>query len=231
MPFIDAADRSAMLWGTRFALREGPMVGFGLKAIPAVAGCVRLRDSPVLIVFLHAPATETGGIEAAPVPRALWAAVEGGRDAREPPLKRFEVVNIGAEPASYRQRFEHLGIELEFPDDGFLWSALASRPDEPIAMVRRFPALPERYVEFSIFEDTACAAWRATQRPSTAKAAAGLPEGWQAGPSYDHRDGLTLKACRDVPRGALVVSILPSRGTDVRPYEALVRAIETAVRR
>jgi len=230
MPFIDAAERSAMLWGTRFALREGSMVGSGLKAIPAVAGCVRLGDSPVLMLFLHAAAIQVGGIESAPVPRALWAAVESGKDARIPPLSRFEVVNVGTESATYRQRFDHLGIELEIPDDGSLWSALASPADQPVALARRFPALPERYVEFIIVANTSCAAWRAKQRPSTAGAAVGLPEGWKAGPSYDYRDGLNLSACRDVPRGALVVTILPSRGTDIRPYAPLIRAIETAAR-
>lgn len=233
------ADHS--LWGTQWKVRGGIYTFDGqLGRKPAVAMCTQMGRTKSLLIyrfFVDQPESMTRAamLEALPkaaVLEAAWRSYRESRIAPVAPTKRSEVRNRGSISPSRKEKLPSTGLDVQMPDDGFVW--LVERSKEKNAGVdtlsRMAPALPDVSVELARFDQPNCAAaFARLQIEKRPVAARNLPAGWESGPQLVVNGELELTACHHAARGVVLVGVFqgPSE-TDVAYLRPLFESIGRA---
>ncbi|MEW6674034.1 MAG: hypothetical protein AB1427_20260 [Thermodesulfobacteriota bacterium] len=237
---LDSAWKSDLdLWDTRWKVRGGVFTFSGeLGRKPAAVLCSQLGQGKAIMLyrfFLEQPESMTRAamIEAVPksaVLEAAWHAYRTERTAPVAPTKREEVRNRGTVPPTRNEKLLHSGLELQLPDDGFVWLVKYDSSAATDFIDRMAPALPEVSLEVGRFEQPNCAAAFATiGAEKRSVAPQNLPPGWEPGPQLVVGSELELTACHYAARGVVLVGVFqgPQR-TDMAYLTPLLEAIARA---
>lgn len=229
------------LWGTPWKVRGGVFTFDGnLGRKPAAVLCAQMDRTKSLLLyrfFIDQPESmsQTAMLDALPkatVLEASWRSYRGSRVAPVAPTKRAEVRNRGSISPNRREKLPSTGLDVQLPDDGFVW--LVERSKEKGTTVDTFsrmaPALPDVTVEVARFDQPNCAAaFAMLQIEKRPVAARNLPAGWESGPQLVVGGELELTACRYAARGVVLVGIFQGpRETDVAYLTPLLESIGRA---
>ncbi|HOX24216.1 MAG TPA: hypothetical protein PLL30_00505 [Candidatus Krumholzibacteria bacterium] len=228
------------IWGATWRVRGGIFTFEGdLGARPALVACIQAGDGKALILhrfFLTEPLDISqpamlAAFEAAAVARAAWTSYDRNRTGAVRPTTRPEMRNRGDLQPTRRAYLENALIELELPDDGFVW-LVRSDPDQAVDFLERMaPALPEVTIEVVVLYDVDCdAVFESLTLEKRAVQPQNLPVGWTAGPQLVVDGDLELTACRETVEGVALVGIFQGpTDTDVGYLAPMLAAIARAV--
>lgn len=229
------------LWGTPWKVRGGIYSFEGkLGRKPAVVLCAQMgRTKSILLYrfFVDQPESMTraamlDALAKATVLEAAWRSYRESRIAPVAPTKRAEVRNRGSISPNRREKLPYTGLDVQLPDDGFVW--LVDRSKEKGTTIDSFtrmaPALPDVWVELARFDQPNCAAaFAMLQIEKRPVAARNLPAGWEPGPQLVVDGDLELTACHHAARGVVIVGIFQGpRETDVAYLTPLFESIGRA---
>lgn len=208
--------QSASLWGESWNVRGGVFTFEGaLGRRPVAILCREKENEPALLLYhflANQPETTPQAAVMDSVSRsAPLASVSRSFTARRAgdifPTRRAEVRNRGTQSAARRVTLPVSGLELDLPNDGYLW--LPDGGDGVDFLDRLLPFLPEVTLELIMAPDTTCAGLfgslqtdlRETHRPLA------LPSGWLGGPAIVVEGQTELTMCHAVGASALVVGV------------------------
>ncbi len=166
----------------------------------------------------------------AATPRAAWTAYSEQRVGVVAPLRRPEVRNRGEIAPARWEYFASSLLEVEIPDDGFVW-VLRSDPDQGVDFLDRLaPALPEVSIEVLTVPGQLCdETFASISLEKRSVWARNLPTGWTTGPQLVVDGELELTACHENDGGAVIVGVFQGpTDTDVGHLAPLLSAIAEA---
>ncbi len=229
------------LWGTQWKVRGGIFTFDGkLGRKPAVVMCAQMGRTKSLLLnrfFIDQPESMTkaailDALTKAAVLQAAWKSYRESRIAPVAPTKRAEVRNRGSVSPNRREKLPYTGLDMQLPDDGFVWLVLRKKEKNTTVdkILRMAPALPDVWVEVARFDQPNCAAaFAMLQIEKRSVAARNLPAGWESGPQLVVSGELELTACRHAARGVVLVGIFQgARETDVAYLTPLFESIGRA---
>lgn len=236
----DGWNASFDLWGATWSLAGGIFTfETELGAKPAIVACTEVGNGKAILIhrfFLDQPTTMSQAdmlalFEQAPSPRAAWASYSQQRTGVVVPLHRPEVRSRGAKEAARWEYFETSLIEVEIPDDGYVW-LLRAAPDQGVDFLDRMaPALPEVTIEVLTLPGQTCdALFASIPLEKRDVVPQNLPDGWNAGPQLVVDNELELTTCHQNDAGITVIGVFQGpTNTDIGYLGPLFAAIKAAV--
>jgi hypothetical protein len=216
------------LWGEAWRARGGVFTfDSALGRRPAVMLCREKANGPALMMY-HFLASQPETLSQAAVMEsvsksaALASVSQSFSTVRVKPIfptRRAEVRNRGAEPSARSVTLVESGLEVDLPEDGYLW--LPDSGDDTDFLNRLLPTFPEVTVETVFVQGVSCADMfgsialerRESHRPLS------LPAGWLDGPAMLVDGETELTMCHPVGAAALVVGVF--QGPDDRDVSKL----------
>lgn len=211
---------SLSAWGHSWQVRGGVFTFEGaLGRRPVAMLCRENADGMALLLyhFLANQPDTTGkdvvlaSVRASGALASVSDAFTSRRTNDISPLRRTDVRNRGTNPAARTVFLESTGLEVELPDDGYLW--LVSADNGVDFLDRLLPTFPEVTLEVVIVPSVTCEPFLASL-PGEKLAnhnATGAPAGWVAGQSLVI-EGLTeLVVCHNLDDGALLAGIFQGK--------------------
>jgi len=139
--------------------------------------------------------------EGSAVARAVRTSYRDHRTGAVQPTTRAETRHRGEVDPSRWEVLENSLIELDLPDDGFVW-LVRSDSDQAVDFLDRMaPALPDVSIEVMVLDGLECAsALDSIETEKRAVSAQNLPPGWTAGPQLVVGDDLELIVCHEAAK-------------------------------
>lgn len=226
---------SETLWGEQWSVLNG-VFDFenDLGHRPAAALCRENADGKALLLqyfevdqpeTLAYPALMTS-VRASAVLAAASRAYSANRVGDIQPTRRPEVKARGEGTPARRVHLPRAGLDVDLPDDGYLWLLAPEDGGETDMLNRLLPTLPEVSVEVLVASGYTCSEMIASFDDPAMRdvTPTGLPDGWIASPGVVVGDEIELIACYDSGADALLAGIF--QGTDDRDVSALAPILD-----
>lgn len=228
------------MWGATWSVAGG-VFSFEseLGEKPAVVACTQLDSGKALLLhhfFIDQTTTMSQAemlaqLSQAPAMQAVWNSYRQQRTGAVQPLRRPEIKNRGDKEPARWEDLETSVLELELPDDGYVWLVRAE-PDQGVDFLDRMaPALPEISVEvLTVYGGSCQETFDAITAEKRDVQPQNLPFDWNAGPQLVVDGNLELTACYGTESGVAVVGIFQGpTATDVGYLAPLLDAIGEAM--
>jgi hypothetical protein len=158
------------------------------------------------------------------------AAYRNGQTQDIKPLTRPETRNRGTVSAARTVSLPITQLDIDLPDDGFVW--LANAGDGSDMLDRMVPFMPEMSVEVARIEDATCDDIFAYGLPTEGRisqSATNLPAGWKTAPGMKVEANNELILCHGRGDAALMIGVIQSSTqTDVAALWPLLAAVAAA---
>lgn len=237
-------ETTADFWGLHWHVRGGNYTFTGSLGVkPAlIIATTPSKNKPSLLLyhyFIKGPANPSHddmltAVRESPVLTAVFQSYWNDQTGPVHPTRSENVHQPEDNVPNRVVKLPQTGLQVRFPDDGFVWLP-ESKPSQGTDMLYRMaPRLPDITLELLTTNATGVrAAFTALglDKNPWDPAPAGLPDGWESGPTITTGDGVKETTLgKLIGDKVLIVGFLVTpRVIDVGPYQLLLESLADAV--